>query len=92
MALLPIGDNYTMGPEDAAAALDLLRPRLAVPMHYNTWPVIAQDPARFASLAAAGGHAVQVLAPGARIFTAWPPAAASAAKRAGSCAITGQVL
>ena len=65
VALLPIGDNYTMGPEDAASALDLLRPRLAVPMHYNTWPVIAQDPARFAALAAAGGHAVQVLAPGA---------------------------
>jgi L-ascorbate metabolism protein UlaG (beta-lactamase superfamily) len=40
--------------EDAAAALDLLRPRVAVPMHYNTWPVIAQDPARFAALAAAG--------------------------------------
>jgi L-ascorbate metabolism protein UlaG (beta-lactamase superfamily) len=56
-----------MGPEDAAAALDLLRPRLAVPMHYNTWPVIAQDPARFAALAAAGGHAVKVLAPGATL-------------------------
>ncbi len=42
-ALLPIGDNYTMGPEDALRALAMLRPRLVFPMHYNTWPPIAQD-------------------------------------------------
>jgi L-ascorbate metabolism protein UlaG (beta-lactamase superfamily) len=64
LALLPIGDNFTMGPDDALAALDLLKPRLAVPMHYNTWPVIAQDAAAFAARAAAAGHAVRVLAPG----------------------------
>ena len=63
-ALLPIGDNYTMGPEDALDALDLLKPRVAVPMHYNTWPVIAQDAARFAQAAGARGHRVVVLAPG----------------------------
>lgn len=63
-ALLPIGDNYTMGPEDALDALDLLKPRVAVPMHYNTWPVIAQDAARFAQAAGARGHRVIVLAPG----------------------------
>ncbi len=43
VALLPIGDNYTMGPDDALRAVKLLRPRLVVPMHYNTWDLIAQD-------------------------------------------------
>jgi L-ascorbate metabolism protein UlaG (beta-lactamase superfamily) len=46
-ALLPIGDNYTMGPADAAEAVALLKPRFVVPMHYNTWPLIAQDPQAF---------------------------------------------
>ncbi len=47
VALLPIGDNFTMGPEDAAAAAKLLHARTVIPMHYNTWPVIAQDPETF---------------------------------------------
>lgn len=64
LALLPIGDNFTMGPEDALEALDLLQPKLAVPMHYGTWPVIAQDAAAFARAAAARDRAVRVLAPG----------------------------
>jgi L-ascorbate metabolism protein UlaG (beta-lactamase superfamily) len=64
-ALLPIGDNYTMGPDDALRALPLLRPRLTVPMHYNTWPPIAQDAAGFARRALEHGHDVRVLAPGA---------------------------
>jgi len=63
-ALLPIGDNFTMGPDDALVALDLLKPRVAVPMHYDTWPIIAQDAAAFATRAAAAGHVVRVLAPG----------------------------
>ena len=44
VALLPIGDKFTMGPADAAAAVELLRPRLAIPMHYDTFPPIRQDP------------------------------------------------
>ena len=64
LALLPIGDNFTMGPDDALEALGLLRPKACVPMHYNTWPVIAQDAAAFARRAASAGHAVTVLAPG----------------------------
>ncbi len=64
VALLPIGDNFTMGPDDALVALDFLRPRLAVPMHYDTWPVIAQDAPAFARRARRAGHRVQVLAPG----------------------------
>ena len=44
LAVIPIGDNYTMGPDDALRAVKLLRPRLVVPVHYNTWELIAQDP------------------------------------------------
>ncbi len=47
VALLPIGDNFTMGPEDATIAAKLLRARTIIPQHYNTWPVIAQDPEAF---------------------------------------------
>lgn len=43
VALLPIGDNYTMGPEDAAAAVGMIRPKVVIPMHYNTFDGIAQD-------------------------------------------------
>lgn len=46
-ALLPIGDNYTMGPDDALEATSLLKPRAVIPMHYNTWPIIEQDPEKF---------------------------------------------
>ena len=64
VALVPIGDNFTMGIEDAAAALDLLKPKVAVPMHYNTWPLIAIDPQRFVEAAARTDHTVEVLKPG----------------------------
>lgn len=50
VAFLPIGDNYTMGPEDAAYAAKLLNAKTVVPMHYNTFPVIQQDPQRFINL------------------------------------------
>ena len=49
VALLPIGDNYTMGPDDALRAVKLLRPRFVCPMHYDTWPPIAQDAAAWAA-------------------------------------------
>jgi L-ascorbate metabolism protein UlaG (beta-lactamase superfamily) len=63
-ALLPIGDNFTMGPADALDAFDFLRPKVAVPMHYNTWPPIAQDAGAFAKAAAARGHTVNPLKAG----------------------------
>ncbi len=63
LALVPIGDNYTMGPEDAAEAVRLLRPRQVVPCHFDTFPVIAQDPAAFTA-AVAGAAEVVVLRPG----------------------------
>jgi L-ascorbate metabolism protein UlaG (beta-lactamase superfamily) len=48
LACLPIGDNYTMGPDDAVRAVKLLRPRKVIPIHYNTWDLIAQDAAAWA--------------------------------------------
>lgn len=50
LAFLPIGDNFTMGPEDAAYAVQLLNPKMVVPIHYNTFPPIKQDPHRFIDL------------------------------------------
>jgi L-ascorbate metabolism protein UlaG (beta-lactamase superfamily) len=43
LAVLPIGDNYTMGPEDALRAVKLLQPKMVVPIHFNTFPVIQQN-------------------------------------------------
>ncbi len=42
-AVLPIGDNFTMGPDDALKAVQLLHPKIVVPSHFNTWDLIAQD-------------------------------------------------
>jgi L-ascorbate metabolism protein UlaG (beta-lactamase superfamily) len=64
LALLPIGDWYTMGIDDAVDALDLLVPRLSVPMHYNTHDKIRVDPQAFVGRGAARDHAVRVLEPG----------------------------
>ena len=47
LAFIPIGDNFTMGPEDAAIAAKWLKPKIVVPIHYNTFPVIQQDPYKF---------------------------------------------
>lgn len=47
VALLPIGDNYTMGPEDAARAVEFIEPKTVIPMHYDTFELIAQDPEDF---------------------------------------------
>lgn len=46
-AILPIGDNFTMGIEDAAKAVQFLRPSYVIPIHYNTWPIIEQEPETF---------------------------------------------
>jgi L-ascorbate metabolism protein UlaG (beta-lactamase superfamily) len=48
VAILPIGDNFTMGPEDALRAVRLLEPKIVIPIHYDTFDVIRQDPALFA--------------------------------------------
>ncbi|MGD8998649.1 MAG: metal-dependent hydrolase [Anaerolineae bacterium] len=44
LAVLPIGDNFTMGPDDALRAVQLIAPRVVIPIHYNTFEVIQQDP------------------------------------------------
>ncbi|MBN1484302.1 MAG: metal-dependent hydrolase [Chloroflexia bacterium] len=63
LALLPIGDYFTMGIDDAVQAVELLRPKAVIPMHYNTFPPIAADPQSFAQKV--GGRArVIVLQPG----------------------------
>lgn len=43
LAVLPIGDNFTMGPEDALRAVKLLKPQNVIPFHFSTWEVIKQD-------------------------------------------------
>jgi L-ascorbate metabolism protein UlaG (beta-lactamase superfamily) len=43
VAILPIGDNFTMGPADSIKAINFLSPKTVIPMHYNTWPPIEQD-------------------------------------------------
>ena len=48
VALLPIGGFFTMNPEQAAVAVQLISPRYAIPMHYNTFDIIKQDPSIFA--------------------------------------------
>jgi len=48
LAVLPIGDNFTMGPDDSIRAIRFLQPRKVVPAHYNTWPPIAQDAEQWA--------------------------------------------
>jgi L-ascorbate metabolism protein UlaG (beta-lactamase superfamily) len=63
VALLPIGDNFTMGPEDAARAVEFIQPRVVIPMHYNTFPVIEQDPEAFRRLIGDDAR-VEVLQPG----------------------------
>lgn len=49
-AILPIGGHYTMEPEDAAKAVEFLNAKNVIPVHYNTWDVIKQDPEKFKAL------------------------------------------
>jgi L-ascorbate metabolism protein UlaG (beta-lactamase superfamily) len=62
VALLPIGDNFTMGISDAARAVEFLKPRMALPMHYDTFDVIEVDPDEFVTkVAENGGHAQKIM-------------------------------
>lgn len=65
LAWLPIGDNFTMGIDDAAKAVEFLKPAQVVPFHYDTFDVIAADPTQFASKVK--GSKVTVLKPGESI-------------------------
>jgi len=65
LAVLPIGDNYTMGPDDALRAVKLLQPKVVIPIHFNTWELIAQDPyAWLQRVEKETGARVHILEPG----------------------------
>lgn len=65
IALLPIGGHYTMGIEEAVKAVELLKPKTVIPMHYNTFPLIRADPEKFKSIVEEKlGVRVAVLKPG----------------------------
>ena len=60
IAMVPIGDRFTMGPELATRAAELIRPQVVIPVHYDTWPPIEQDPAALQPQ----GVEVKVMKPG----------------------------
>lgn len=66
--LLPIGDNFTMGITDAVKAVELANPKTAIPMHYNTFPVIQSDPEEFKKRVEILGKKVIVLKFGQEIL------------------------
>jgi len=66
LAVLPIGDNFTMGPDDALRAVKLLQPKHVIPTHYNTWDLIHQDANAWSKrVQDETGVQVHVLKPGA---------------------------
>jgi L-ascorbate metabolism protein UlaG (beta-lactamase superfamily) len=68
VAILPIGDNFTMGPDDALRAVELLAPKIVIPIHYDTFDVIKQDPGAFAARVEAETTAkCVILEPGDRL-------------------------
>ena len=69
VAIVPIGSVYTMDPLQAARLISLIKPKIAVPMHYNTFPVIIRDPKEFQELVKkyAPEVEVRILKPGERL-------------------------
>jgi L-ascorbate metabolism protein UlaG (beta-lactamase superfamily) len=61
--LVPIGDNFTIGVEDAVRAVELVKPKSVIPMHYNTWDLIRADPEAFRRQVGKTA-AVTILSPG----------------------------
>lgn len=64
IAFLPIGDNFTMGIDDGIKAVEFLRPKKVVPIHYKTWPVIDTDPNEFADKLKSFDTEVIIIKPG----------------------------
>ncbi len=65
IALLPIGGHYTMGIKEAVKAVQMIKPKIVIPMHYNTFPVIKADPSKFKELVEAiTASKVVILKPG----------------------------
>lgn len=63
VAIVPIGDNFTMGPEDAGRAIEMIKPRIAIPAHFGTFDLVDVDPVRFVD-AVGDAAEVAVLEPG----------------------------
>ncbi len=61
IAMLPIGDRYTMGPFEAAIAAEWIDPEIIIPMHYNTYPAIEQDPLNYSDLVRKSNRDVEVV-------------------------------
>lgn len=70
VALLPIGDNFTMGIDDAVIATELLNAKLTIPMHYNTFPPIQTDPNEFVTRVEARGKKARVVGIGESVEVA----------------------
>lgn len=66
IAMLPIGDHFTMGPKEVAMACQLLRPKALIPMHYGTFPILQGKPGGLDSIAEKMGFSIMVLKPGER--------------------------
>ncbi len=64
VALMPIGDCFTMGPKDSLRAARMLRPKLILPLHYNTFPLIEVDVAAWATMMGEAGFETRIPAPG----------------------------
>jgi L-ascorbate metabolism protein UlaG (beta-lactamase superfamily) len=68
VAMLPIGDNFTMGPDDALRAVKLIQPKRVIPIHYNTFELLKQDPHAWARRVESETSAsVIVMSPGQRL-------------------------
>ncbi len=67
IAFLPIGDHYTMGPDDAIQAAGWYGAKLVIPVHYNSFPVIEQDAHSFVLQLESRGQRGKVLAPGDKL-------------------------
>ena len=64
VALVPIGDCFTMGPRDSLRAMKLIRPTVTIPVHYNTFPQIEVDVREWKETAAQVGFVPRALEPG----------------------------
>ena len=64
IAMLPIGDHYTMDPRQAAYAIELLQPKAVIPMHFGTFPMLTGTPEQLADRVKDTGTEVWTLTPG----------------------------
>jgi L-ascorbate metabolism protein UlaG (beta-lactamase superfamily) len=69
VAILPIGDLFTMGIEDSIEAIKLLKPEYVLPSHYGTWPPIQQDVKDWANRVKAQTSAVPIVLKSGESFT-----------------------